>query len=1023
MYFKSRSILYCYYLLPVAYIPLIVALTKSYQIVPFFLTLLSIFLFLSTFWFVKMRILLTMKESSLEECDYILYENSLCKIHSIKNNSEILRYFEHNKIKYRINAEIKNIDPFTARSYGYYKNPTSPYFSEEDKICYGPNIFDIKPPTFFTLFLEHAVAPFFVFQIFCGILWCLDEYIYHALFSLVMMVLFEMGVVFQRIVTMKEFKTMNLKVYDVVRIVDGKEEKIKTSELYPGDIILVNNKMQVPCDLLILSGGCAANEAMLSGESVPNIKEGIEDVDENLIFSMNDKKRILYGGTEIVKIEKNMKCFVLNTGFGTMQGKLIAKMMCSSDKVDANDKESFLFILFLLCFALIAAGYSIREGLRMGKSSYKILLEAILIITSVVPPELPLELTIAVNAALQKLMGLGTFCLEPFRIPYAGKLDTCFFDKTGTLTESMLDVKEIIDSGKEGDIHGSDIYGVVGSCHSLIKLDNGFIEGDPMEKSAFSYLNMNLIDDYTSTINDITFRIEKRFLFSSELRRMTVVYMKKYTGTSKKKQSKTYHVGMKGAPEKIAEFLENIPKNYDETYKDYASKGFRVLAVAGKQIGLEYKTCSKTQIEQKLKFKGFILYESKLKDGSEECIEHLLESNHKVVMITGDNKLTAIEVAKNLNFYNGYAAESTDIDQLLKKDLSKEEFISLASKINKDFNAEEKTLNDLFQEIRVFARSNPDHKEKIIQKYNDLGKYTLMCGDGTNDVGALKKAHVGVALVDRPTKITKTVQYGEEQTIKMGDASIAAPFTAKTGSLSSVLDIIRQGRSTLVTTVQMYKILALNSLISAYSLSVIDSLGVRFGDYQMTVTGILLSLAFMFLTKCDPLKQISKERPPLNIFNRYLLSSTILQTAVHVFTCYKVTKYALTLQDPIIFGPNVELKFSPSNINSILFIFSTYQQLSTFLVNYIGRPFRESLFENYKLFLLLLSIIGFIIAVLFEYSIDFNKSLEIVEFTLESKKIVLFYILLDLLLCWIIEKIIFSIFVVKKERKEKVKKE
>jgi len=108
----------------------------------------------------------------------------------------------------------------------------------------------------------------------------------------------------------------------------------------------------------------------------------------------------------------------------------------------------------------------------------------------------------------------------------------------------------------------------------------------------------------------------------------------------------------------------------------------------------------------------------------------------------------------------------------------------------------------------------------------------VMCGDGTNDVGGLKKAHVGIALLNKPVKQApkNPLQQMQQETIEFGDASVAAHFTSKISSIMSVKYIVQQGRCALVTTYQMYKILALNCLLSAYSLSILASDGVRIGD-------------------------------------------------------------------------------------------------------------------------------------------------------------------------------------------------
>jgi cation-transporting ATPase 13A1 len=134
----------------------------------------------------------------------------------------------------------------------------------------------------------------------------------------------------------------------------------------------------------------------------------------------------------------------MKNGFETKQGKLMRVILFSQDRVSVESPEVYLYLLILLVFALAASYHVLTVALLdPDRSRYKIMLRCILIITNVVPPELPMQLSMAVNYSIIQLIQKQIFCTEPFRIPFAGKINICCFDKTGTLTQTDLIIKGV----------------------------------------------------------------------------------------------------------------------------------------------------------------------------------------------------------------------------------------------------------------------------------------------------------------------------------------------------------------------------------------------------------------------------------------------------------------------------------------------------------------------------------------------------------------------------------------------------
>ncbi|RAL49033.1 hypothetical protein DM860_001353 [Cuscuta australis] len=1034
---------------------------------------------------------------------------------SSKDGEEI--YFDFRKQQFIYSNEKETFCklPYPSKElFGYYLKNTG-HGSEAKVIAatekWGRNVFEYPQPTFQKLMKEQCIEPFFVFQVFCVGLWCLDEYWYYSLFTLFMLFMFESTMAKSRLKTLSELRRVRVESETLMVHRCGKWVKLSGTDLLPGDLVSIGRSVgqtgedkNVPADMLLLAGSAIVNEAILTGESTPQWKVSIMGRGSGeRLSARRDKAHVLFGGTKILQHTPDKTyhiktpdggclAVVLRTGFETSQGKLMRTILFSTERVTANSWESGLFILFLVVFALIAAGYVLLKGLEdPTRSRYKLALSCSLIITSVIPPELPMELSIAVNTSLIALARRGIFCTEPFRIPFAGKVDLCCFDKTGTLTSDDMEFSGVVgltDSEElERDMSKVPLRAleILASCHALVFVDNKLV-GDPLEKAALKGIDWSYKSDEKAMPRKgggEAVQIVHRHHFASHLKRMSAVVC----------VQEQYFAFVKGAPETIQERLVEVPQFYVPTYKKYTRQGSRVLALAFKSLPemtvSEARSLERDTVESGLTFAGFAVFNCPIRGDSATVLSELKQSSHDLVMITGDQALTACHVAsqvhiiskpamilglaKNCDKYVWVSPDETETVSYSENEveaLSETYDLCIGGDCVEMLQQTSATLK-VIPYVKVFARVAPEQKELIMTTFKSVGRIALMCGDGTNDVGALKQAHVGVALlnaivppskteksasggsskaetsrnVPKSKKVKPAVENGDSATkrratsrsdssggqarhltpaeaqreklkkimeelneggggdgqapiVKLGDASMASPFTAKHASVGPTTDIIRQGRSTLVTTLQMFKILGLNCLATAYVLSVMYLDGVKLGDVQATISGVFTAAFFLFISHARPIQNLSPERPHPNIFCAYVFLSLLGQFAVHIlFLVSSVNEAAKHMPEECI---EPDSDFHPNLVNTVSYMVGMMLQVATFAVNYMGRPFNQSISENKPFLYALLAAVGFFTVITSDLFRSLNDWLKLVPLPVGLRDKLLVWAVLMFLGCY-----------------------
>jgi cation-transporting ATPase 13A3/4/5 len=593
-------------------------------------------------------------------------------------------------------------------------------------------------------------------------------------------------------------------------------------------------------------------------------------------------------------------------------------------------EDSLRFIGFLFLVAICGMAYGVTVLYQSGVAIEELIIRALDIVTIVVPPALPAAMTVGTVYAQSRLKKKSIFCISPPRIPIGGKLKLICFDKTGTLTEDGLDVYSVVemDSLNEirhfkqplenlSDLGDSHFLRGLASCHSL-SIYNGQLTGDPLDIKMFESTQWQFIDEHLTSEtskfeqmtpivkqHDLEIAIVKQFTFSSAFLRMSVL--------CKSLDSNNFDVYTKGAPEKIVELCkaESVPENFEQLLKSYTSNGYRVIALAGKSLDasltwLEACRLSRDSCESDLNFYGFLIMQNAIKPETTPIINELHNADLRTVMVTGDNLLTALCVAKKCNMVEKSSKcilveahpeqenqHNTNTDmisvppriewKLIENNslgrIQENDFESYQSSTNidvlnsimderktdtgididvshsnysfamtgKSFGILRRSFPKIFEKIllngSVYARMSPDQKAQLVEHLISIGYCVSMCGDGANDCSALKAAHVGISLSE-------------------AEASVASPFTSKIQNISCVPQVIKEGRCALVTSFGVFKYMALYSMIQFVSVLILYTFTTNLADPQFLYVDLfLITPVAIFMSANKANDFIAKKRP------------------------------------------------------------------------------------------------------------------------------------------------------------------
>ncbi|XP_055933126.1 polyamine-transporting ATPase 13A3-like [Argiope bruennichi] len=949
---------------------------------------------------------------SLEEAEKVLLidaygQEFVSKVKRPEKKSSLQPpFFYYKKMKYSWNGKEKKfvgVQGLDIKACSELQNFRKGLDSEEARKklqFYGLNLIKIEVTPVITLVLREIRSPFYMYQSFIVIIWFLQLYYQFGICIIILSVISVSATVWE---TRKQTKSLRnaMRSESVATVYrDGKEKKISSKELVPGDVLILS---QTPftmfCDAVLISGNCVVNESMLTGESTPITKIPISEYSSALFDLQSNKRSILSCGTEILLCRstdrEGVRAIVYRTGFSTAKGELVRSILFP--KPVALKLYSDLLKCMVIFFILgsIPVIYTSLVCAAIDAYPWDALLYVLNVVTFFVPPSLPAVLTSVNEQAQRRLRKQNIYCLNSRYINFAGGLDVVCFDKTGTLTEDSLDISIIVpakDKMFETVVLNPDqlsselLVKAMATCHSLARIDEE-LQGYDMDIKMFKLTGWQMQEP---TVEDIvpfeyipprivfpnipgdkqpSVAIVKMFPFESSLKRTSVV--------TQTEGSERFQVFLKGAPELVVSLSreETVPDDVMDVLEYYSSQGFRVIAVACKNLpdGTAWKdvqNMTRDYLETELQFLGLVVFENKLKPETIPALNTLKDANIKSVMVTGDNLLTAVTVAKKCGIVEECDSVVIMKASLSTKSNSKENLevsykqasspvlrngtlrtngdthnmdvrLSVISGEQSHVAMEGETFNlirmydpDLLEKVvlkgAIFARMLPEHKLYLIECFQNLGYHVGMCGDGANDCGALKTAHTGVSL-------------------SLAEASVAAPFTSPQQNIQCIPTLIREGRATLVSTFDSFRYMVCYTFTFLLAILFLFWDGQRPSDGAYVTIDIVLNLAPPFLFGATGAYHgLSKKQPARSILSFIpcfsVASFMLIQIAVHSFAytyCIQQTWYEpFTFDREIAFSPNASYTGTTILTTNMM----TYVTGAAIFAS--GPPYRAPFFSN-----------------------------------------------------------------------------
>ncbi|MDD5593411.1 MAG: cation-translocating P-type ATPase [Candidatus Margulisbacteria bacterium] len=490
----------------------------------------------------------------------------------------------------------------------------------------------------------------------------------------------------------------------------GQIVKIDSSELAPGDLILLEAGNYIPADIRLLkSVNLKVDESALTGESVP-----VEKTDEPLAGAnvlVNDQTNMAFAGTIVVY--GRARGIVVETGMRTEVGK-IARLIESSEAEETPLQKRFAElgkwlagIALSICFIVFLA------GVLEGDNVFEMLLTSISLAVAAIPEGLPAVITISLALGAYRMAKKKAVIRKLPAVETLGSTTVICSDKTGTLTQNKMKVQSV-NPFRENE------RGLLLKAGALCNDATSEI-GDPTETALVSaaedagFSKKELENDYPR---------HQEIPFDSTRKMMTTLH--RLTDGS-------YVAFAKGALEIIIERTVLGPAEKERVLaesRQYEAGGQRVLGLAYKKDQHRPQELTETELE----FLGYVAMSDPPRPEAFEAVKLCRQAGIRPIMITGDHKLTALAIAIELGI------AKSDSEVLTGRELEAMSVPELKEKV---------------KAINVFARVSPEHKLRIIEALKSRGEIVAMTGDGVNDAPALKKADIGIAMGESGTDVAR----------------------------------------------------------------------------------------------------------------------------------------------------------------------------------------------------------------------------------------------------------------------------